>query len=109
VTATFALESMMDELAHELRLDPIELRLRNEPEFDQVTGLPFTTPGSAVLPARRAGVRLVAAQPHPSHRPGGRAADRAGMAAAVHHTTARRRPRSPRSNADGTAWSSSAP
>ena len=28
-TAAFALESLLDELAHELRLDPLELRLRN--------------------------------------------------------------------------------
>ena len=31
VTGTFALESGMDDLAHRLGLDPIELRLRNEP------------------------------------------------------------------------------
>jgi xanthine dehydrogenase YagR molybdenum-binding subunit len=29
-----ALESAMDELAHALNMDPIELRIRNEPEAD---------------------------------------------------------------------------
>ncbi|MEW9553693.1 xanthine dehydrogenase family protein molybdopterin-binding subunit [Nonomuraea sp. NPDC050783] len=35
---TFALESAMDELAWELGMDPVELRLRNEPERDPVGG-----------------------------------------------------------------------
>jgi xanthine dehydrogenase YagR molybdenum-binding subunit len=42
-TGTFALESAMDDLAHRLGLDPIELRLRNEPDHDQTDGLPFST------------------------------------------------------------------
>lgn len=40
---TFALECAMDELAYKLGLDPIELRLRNEPEKDPVSGLPFSS------------------------------------------------------------------
>lgn len=43
VTGTFALESAMDDLAHRLRMDPIELRLRNEPDVDQTSGAPFST------------------------------------------------------------------
>ena len=39
---TFALESAIDELAWELGMDPIELRLRNEPERDPVSGKSFT-------------------------------------------------------------------
>lgn len=39
---TFALESAIDELAHRMGLDPIELRLRNEPEKDPTLGLPFS-------------------------------------------------------------------
>jgi xanthine dehydrogenase YagR molybdenum-binding subunit len=35
---TFALESAVDELALELGLDPVELRLRNEPDRDPVGG-----------------------------------------------------------------------
>ena len=42
-TGLFALESAMDELAHELGIDPIELRLRNEPAVDEGKGLPFST------------------------------------------------------------------
>ncbi|WP_406351916.1 xanthine dehydrogenase family protein molybdopterin-binding subunit [Streptomyces sp. NBC_00658] len=43
VTSAFALETAMDQLAHDLRVDPIELRLRNEPTRDEVTKLPFST------------------------------------------------------------------
>ena len=39
---TFALESAMDELAHELGMDPIELRRVNEPEQDPISGVPFS-------------------------------------------------------------------
>ncbi|QKV96786.1 xanthine dehydrogenase family protein molybdopterin-binding subunit [Streptomyces sp. NA02950] len=39
----FALESAMDELAEELGMDPIELRIRNEPELDPDTGKPFSS------------------------------------------------------------------
>jgi xanthine dehydrogenase YagR molybdenum-binding subunit len=39
----FALESAMDELAIELGMDPIELRLQNEPAFDEDAGLPFSS------------------------------------------------------------------
>ncbi|MFE9820676.1 xanthine dehydrogenase family protein molybdopterin-binding subunit [Streptomyces sp. NPDC005791] len=40
---SFALESALDELAEKCGLDPIELRLRNEPERGPVSGLPFST------------------------------------------------------------------
>ena len=39
----FPLECAMDELAAKLAIDPIELRRRNEPERDPVTGLPFSS------------------------------------------------------------------
>ncbi|WP_419730235.1 xanthine dehydrogenase family protein molybdopterin-binding subunit [Lichenicola sp.] len=39
----FALESAVDELAHALRIDPVELRRRNDTLRDPVTGDPFTT------------------------------------------------------------------
>ena len=38
----FALEVAMDELAHAARLDPVELRLRNDPDFDQASGRPWS-------------------------------------------------------------------
>jgi xanthine dehydrogenase YagR molybdenum-binding subunit len=40
---TFALESAVDELAERLGMDPIELRIRNEPEKDPTTGTPFSS------------------------------------------------------------------
>jgi len=39
---TFAIESAVDELAHEMRIDPIELRRRNEPERHPVEGSLFS-------------------------------------------------------------------
>jgi xanthine dehydrogenase YagR molybdenum-binding subunit len=42
---TFALESAIDELAAEIGLDPIELRIRNEPDSDPTNGLPFSQRG----------------------------------------------------------------
>jgi xanthine dehydrogenase YagR molybdenum-binding subunit len=43
VSGAFALESSMDDLAHRLGIDPIELRIRNEPDVDQTNGRPFST------------------------------------------------------------------
>ena len=40
---TFALESAVDELAAQMDIDPIELRIRNEPEKDPTTGKPFSS------------------------------------------------------------------
>jgi xanthine dehydrogenase YagR molybdenum-binding subunit len=39
----FALESAVDELAYAMRIDPVELRRRNDTLSDPVTGHPFTT------------------------------------------------------------------
>ena len=39
---TFAVESAVDELAHDMGIDPIELRLRNLPEVHPVTGTAFS-------------------------------------------------------------------
>ncbi len=40
---SFALESAMDELAYQLKLDPIEFRLRNEPAKDPSNGKPWSS------------------------------------------------------------------
>ncbi len=40
---TFALECAMDELAEKLGIDPVELRLSNEPDKDPLNGLPFSS------------------------------------------------------------------
>jgi xanthine dehydrogenase YagR molybdenum-binding subunit len=37
-----AVESAMDELAHALGMDPVELRIRNEPALDPERGVPFS-------------------------------------------------------------------
>ncbi|MFF7379541.1 xanthine dehydrogenase family protein molybdopterin-binding subunit [Streptomyces massasporeus] len=39
----YALESAMDELAGELGMDPIELRVRNEPDVEPDSGKPFSS------------------------------------------------------------------
>ncbi|MFD0749158.1 xanthine dehydrogenase family protein molybdopterin-binding subunit [Mucilaginibacter calamicampi] len=42
-TGSFALESAIDELAHQLNMDPITLRLKNQPEKDPDNGKPWST------------------------------------------------------------------
>ena len=39
----FALESAMDELALAAGIDPVELRIRNEPQAEPDSGLPFSS------------------------------------------------------------------
>jgi xanthine dehydrogenase YagR molybdenum-binding subunit len=43
VSGNFALECAMDELAVALNIDPMELRLRNEPKIDEFKKLPFSS------------------------------------------------------------------
>jgi xanthine dehydrogenase YagR molybdenum-binding subunit len=43
VPGLYALESAMDELAIKLKMDPVELRLKNEPEIDESTKQPFSS------------------------------------------------------------------
>ena len=42
LTAQFGLETAMDELSHELGIDPVDLRLRNDIHIDQHTGESYT-------------------------------------------------------------------
>lgn len=51
-----AFECAMDELAERLNLDPIELRVRNEPAQDPEKGVPFTV--RQLVPCMREGARL---------------------------------------------------
>ena len=44
VEGAFGLESAMDELARELRMDPVELRLKNYAREDQERDRPYTSP-----------------------------------------------------------------
>lgn len=43
VPGSFGLESAMDELAIALNMDPVELRLKNEPEKDEEKNIPFSS------------------------------------------------------------------
>jgi len=43
VPGLFALESAMDELALKLKMDPVQLRLLNEPLLDESSGKPFSS------------------------------------------------------------------
>ncbi len=58
----FALESAMDELAIACGLDPIELRIRNEPAVDPETGLPFSSRG--LVACLREGAQRFGWAPH---------------------------------------------
>ncbi|WP_080240446.1 xanthine dehydrogenase family protein molybdopterin-binding subunit [Spirosoma rigui] len=42
-TGSFALESAMDELAYALKMDPVELRIKNEPDRDPSNGKPWSS------------------------------------------------------------------
>lgn len=43
VPGLFALESAIDELAIKLKMDPVALRLKNEPQMDESLGIPFSS------------------------------------------------------------------
>jgi len=43
VPGIFALESAMDELAWKLKMDPVELRVKNDAKMDEGTNLPFSS------------------------------------------------------------------
>jgi xanthine dehydrogenase YagR molybdenum-binding subunit len=87
----YALESAMDELAVECNLDPIELRIRNEPTVDPETGHPFSSRNLVAClreGARRFGWEL--RDPAPRARRDGRWLVGTGVAASTYPT--RRQP-----------------
>ncbi len=57
VEGAFALESALDELAHELNIDPLELRLKNYTERDQIMDKPYSSKGLGQ--AYRRGAELI--------------------------------------------------
>ncbi|MER6035762.1 xanthine dehydrogenase family protein molybdopterin-binding subunit [Streptomyces sp. NPDC001835] len=80
---SFALEAALDELAEQCGVDPIELRLRNEPERGPVSGLPFA--GRSLPACFREGARRFGwadRDPRPGRRRDGRWLLGTGTAAA---------------------------
>jgi xanthine dehydrogenase YagR molybdenum-binding subunit len=89
----YALECAMDELAIACDLDPIELRVRNEPESDPETGTPFSS-RNLVACLRDGAERFgwAGRDPAPAARRAGRWLLGTGVAASTY--PARRRPSS---------------
>jgi xanthine dehydrogenase YagR molybdenum-binding subunit len=96
----FALESAMDELAFRLGIDPIELRIRNEPEVDPETGHRFSSRN--LVGCLERGAKLFGWEP----RNGGRRGRRygswlVGTGVAASTYPARRRPSTAFARAEG--------
>jgi xanthine dehydrogenase YagR molybdenum-binding subunit len=103
VTGTFALESAMDDLAHRLGMDPIDLRRRNEPDHDQTDGLPFSTRRlGECLDQGAATFGWSQRNPVPRSVHDGARLVGIGMAAAGYHTSRSASDALARVNADGT-------
>ncbi len=67
---TFSLETALDELAEKLGMDPVELRIRNEPDNNPTTGKPFSQ--RALVDAYREGARRFGWRPRSGQRLGRR-------------------------------------
>jgi len=87
----YALESAMDELAAELGIDPVELRIRNEPERDPERDVPWSSRN--LLACLRTGAERfgwAGRDPRPRQRQEGRWLVGTGVAAATYPTRRRR-------------------
>ncbi|WP_105973812.1 xanthine dehydrogenase family protein molybdopterin-binding subunit [Streptomyces geranii] len=103
-TGSYVIESALDELAHELGIDPIELRRRNEPEEDPSNDLPFSTRRLRecyTVGAREFGWDRRSQQPR-ARREGDWLIGM-GMAAGVYHSGSNAAQARVRLDADGTA------
>ncbi|MCX5328911.1 xanthine dehydrogenase family protein molybdopterin-binding subunit [Streptomyces sp. NBC_00140] len=103
-TAVYAVESAMDELAHALGIDPIELRRRNEPAQDPSNNAPFST--RRLLECYTTGAREFGwnrRNPKPRSTRDGDWLIGMGMASGVYHTGVAPAQSRGRLNADGTA------
>ncbi|MEW2395655.1 xanthine dehydrogenase family protein molybdopterin-binding subunit [Streptomyces sp. NPDC046862] len=108
-SGAYPVESAMDELAHELGVDPIELRLRNEPAADESNGLPFST--RRLRECYRVGAHEFGwhrRNPEPRSTREGDWLIGMGMAAGVYDTMRSQAQASFRLDADGTALVQSA-
>ncbi|MEU9233688.1 xanthine dehydrogenase family protein molybdopterin-binding subunit [Streptomyces subrutilus] len=100
---SFALESALDELAAKCGVDPIELRVRNEPETGPVSGLPFA--GRTLVACFREGARRFGwadRDPRPGLRRDGRWLLGTGTASASHHAGTAPSTAAATAEADGT-------
>ncbi|MFB6815756.1 xanthine dehydrogenase family protein molybdopterin-binding subunit [Streptomyces sp. NPDC056347] len=81
----YALESAMDELASALGLDPVELRIRNEPAHEPDSGRPFSSRGlTACLETGAARFGWYGRDPSPAAREEGEWLTGTGVAAATY-------------------------
>ena len=82
---SFAVESAMDELAEATGVDPVELRLRNEPQVGPVSGFPFSSRN--LVACLREGARRFGwanRDPRPGIRREGRWLTGTGMAVGIY-------------------------
>ncbi|RJQ81774.1 xanthine dehydrogenase family protein molybdopterin-binding subunit [Pseudonocardiaceae bacterium YIM PH 21723] len=108
VTGAFALESTLDELAERVDIDPVELRLRNVADRNQITGTPFTQERFADCLRRGAEAFGWARRRPPKARREGNLLIGMGMASAAHPNYMSAASAVARINADGTAVVASA-
>ena len=96
----FALESAIDELAIACGLDPVELRIRNEPETDPHTGLPWSSRG--LVGCLREGARRFGWEEAREPRRDGRWLIGTGVASSTYPARRRAATATARAEADGT-------
>ena len=103
-SGVFALESAIDELAYKLKIDPLEMRIRNHADVDPEHGLPFSS--KSLLECYRKGAEAFGwsrRKPEPRSMRDGRYLVGMGMASGTYPTL--RMPASARARvfSDGTA------
>lgn len=98
----FAVETAIDELSYAVGVDPIELRIRNEPDVDPASGNPFSS--RSVVECLREGAERFGwadRDPRPGHRREGRKLIGSGVATASYPVLISPSSASARIDADG--------